>query len=179
MNRGLDVPFEEVAGFHGHVCPGLATGYVMSRAALRALEAERAEDEDLVAIVENDACGVDAVQYLTGCTFGKGNLIFRDYGKQVYTFYHRASGRAVRVKLSQQSEADHPGLTREDRIRRLLSVSETDVVCVEDVDIAVPGFARIRNSVTCAFCGERIMETRACVREEKIACIPCSKKRKA
>lgn len=177
MNRGLDVPFEEVAGFHGHVCPGLAIGYVMSRAALRALEAERADDEDLVAIVENDACGVDAVQYLTGCTFGKGNLIFRDYGKQVYTFYHRAGGRAVRVKPLQQSEVEHANLTREDRVRWLLSTAEADVVCVEDVNISAPNFARIRNSVTCAFCGERIMETRAHVREEKIACIPCSEKR--
>ena len=32
-----------------------------------------------------------------GCTFGKGNLRFLDYGKHVYTFYDRRSGRGVRV----------------------------------------------------------------------------------
>jgi len=75
-----DDSFAAVVRFHGHLCPGLAIGYRMTRAALAALGAGRAEDEDLVAVVENDACGVDAVQYLSGCTFGKGNLIFRDVG---------------------------------------------------------------------------------------------------
>nr|WP_279383444.1 FmdE family protein [Methanobacterium formicicum] len=25
---------------------------------------------------------MDAIQVITGCTFGKGNLIFKDYGKK-------------------------------------------------------------------------------------------------
>ena len=80
--------FKDVADFHGHTCPGLALGY---RVALFALDklGNRAVDEELVAIVENNSCAVDAVQVITGCTFGKGNLIFRDYGKQVYTFLRR------------------------------------------------------------------------------------------
>ena len=82
--------YEEIIQFHGHECPGLAIGYKMATAAMEALESLRAEDEDLVAIVENDACGVDALQCITGCTFGKGNLLFRDYGKQVYTIYSRS-----------------------------------------------------------------------------------------
>jgi len=61
-------------------CPGLPG----SLRALKELKG-RAEDEELVAVVENNLCAVDAVQVMTGCTFGKGNLIFRDYGKQVYT----------------------------------------------------------------------------------------------
>ena len=174
MKQTLEIPFEEVAAFHGHVCPGLAIGYVMSRAALRALADERAEDEELVAVVENDACGVDAVQYLTGCTFGKGNLIFRDYGKQVYTFYHRASGKAVRV--TQAPGGSGREQTREERVRWMLSVPEEEVVEVQEVSIPVPDFARIRNSVTCEFCGERVMETRARIREGKSACIPCAER---
>jgi len=58
----------------------------------------RAEDEELVAITENNACGVDALQYISGCTFGKGNLIFKDYGKQAYTLYSRKTGQGVRVE---------------------------------------------------------------------------------
>ncbi len=69
----------------------------MTLVALDFLGVERAEDEELVAIVENDACGVDAVQYVAGCTFGKGNLVFRDWGKPVYTFFSRRTGRGVRV----------------------------------------------------------------------------------
>jgi formylmethanofuran dehydrogenase subunit E len=89
--------YEEAVKFHGHSCPGLAMGWRMTKAALDHFSSERAEDEEMVAIVENDACGTDAVQFLSGCTFGKGNLIFKDYGKMVYTFYHRASGKAVRI----------------------------------------------------------------------------------
>lgn len=89
---------DEVIEFHGHICPGLALGY---RAATFALKhfGKRAKDEELVSIVENDSCAVDAVQVITGCTFGKGNLIFRDYGKQVYTFIKRPSGDAVRISV--------------------------------------------------------------------------------
>lgn len=44
----------------------------MCRANMEALKSLRAEDEEIVAIVENDACGVDDLQCVTGCTFGKG-----------------------------------------------------------------------------------------------------------
>jgi len=40
---------------------------------------------------------VDAIQSLTGCTFGKGNLIHRDYGKNSYTFIRHRDGKAVRI----------------------------------------------------------------------------------
>ena len=146
----------------------------MANAALKALEDQRAQDEELVAIVENDACGVDAVQYLTGCTFGKGNLIFRDYGKSVYSFYHRATGKAVRVAAKPRSPSEQ---TREEMIQRWLSASEADLVTVQEVSIPTPEYARIRASVTCAYCGERVMETRARIREGKVACIPCAERK--
>ena len=63
--------YDEIVRFHGHECPGLAIGYRMATAAMETLDSFRAEDEELVAIVENDACGVDALQCVTGCTFGK------------------------------------------------------------------------------------------------------------
>src|SRR5512147_2395515 len=83
--------------FHGHLCPGLALGYRVAKAALRELGADRPQDEELVAVVENDSCAADAIQFVTGCTFGKGNLVFRDYGKHVYTFYNRRNGKGVRI----------------------------------------------------------------------------------
>src|SRR5574340_1287646 len=90
--------YDEVVNFHGHSCPGLALGYRVSLRTLREFKG-RALDEELVAIVENNSCAVDAVQVMTGCTFGKGNLIFKDYGKQVYTFMKRPSGKAVRIAI--------------------------------------------------------------------------------
>ena len=79
---------EQITGtidFHGHLCPGLAWGIRVSEAAL-AMLGPRSQDEELVAVVETDSCAVDAIQYLTGCTFGKGNLRYLDHGQNVFTF---------------------------------------------------------------------------------------------
>jgi formylmethanofuran dehydrogenase subunit E len=67
---------------------------------MKALGVERPKDEELVVIAETDACGVDAIQVVTGCTAGKVNLIIYDYGMHVFTFYCRKSGKAVRVSTN-------------------------------------------------------------------------------
>ena len=62
----------DVAGvqrFHSHMCPGLAIGIRAAEIALREV-GPRAANEGVVAIVETDMCGVDAIQFLTGCTLG-------------------------------------------------------------------------------------------------------------
>ena len=89
---------DRTVAFHGHWCPGLAGGIRAAEWALSELGA-RSEDEELVAVVETDMCGVDAIQYLTGCTFGKGNLVYRDYGKNAFTFYRRSDGKAARLVM--------------------------------------------------------------------------------
>src|SRR5512143_2553301 len=97
MQNINDTDLREAIQFHGHLCPGLALGYRVAKAALRELKTNRPHDEELVAIVENDSCAADAIQFVTGCTFGKGNLVFRDYGKHVYTVYNRKTSQGVRV----------------------------------------------------------------------------------
>lgn len=92
MPHSSDTGLREVVQFHGHLCPGLALGYRVAKAALRELKSDRPHDEELAAVVENDSCATDAIQFITGCTFGKGNLVFLDYGKHVYTFYNRRTG---------------------------------------------------------------------------------------
>ena len=91
--------FKRCEAFHGHVCGGLAIGYLAATAGLDWLREKRALDEELVAIVETDACCVDAIQVLTGCTFGKGNLVYRDYGKMGFTFFNRRTGQGVRLAM--------------------------------------------------------------------------------
>jgi formylmethanofuran dehydrogenase subunit E len=91
--------FQRCIDFHGHICPGLAIGYLAAMAGMAWLKQNRAQDEEIVAIVETDACGADAIQALTGCTFGKGNFFYRDYGKHAFTLADRKSGRAVRMAL--------------------------------------------------------------------------------
>jgi formylmethanofuran dehydrogenase subunit E len=181
--------------FHGHLCPGLALGYRVAKAALRELKADRPRDEELVAIVENDSCAADAIQFITGATFGKGNLIFRDYGKHVYTFYNRRTGQGIRIsedyrgfegdqrfpELKKRQEAGED-VSREmqahkmEKAAAILKADERDIFTITPVTAPPPQEARIRGSVRCALCGEKFMESRGRVKNGTIVCIPCFEK---
>lgn len=189
--------FEDVVVFHGHICPGLALGYRVSMFALKEL-GERANDEELVAIVENNSCAVDAVQVITGCTFGKGNLIFKDYGKQVYTFIKRPSGDGIRISVEFKSpeETDEEkhmwdrymrGDRSEDvlktvhnrrskKIDMIMSASDDELLKVTKGKMNLPEEAKIYPGLRCTSCGEKMMEPRARIKDGKIVCIPCFKR---
>ena len=166
--------YEEAVRFHGHSCPGLAIGYRMTVAALSALRVVKAGDEELVAIVENDACGVDAVQAVAGCSFGKGNLLFRDYGKHVYTFFSRETGHGVRVVGHRRGMPEGLGDDREARIRWILEAPQDEVVSCREVEVDEPERARVAHSVACDECGELVMETRLIEVGGRRLCVPCA-----
>ena len=84
MNKEI---WKKAVAFHGHECPSLAIGVRASQLVLAKFAANRAEDEELVCVTENDACGVDGIQVMLGCTMGKGNLIFRPTGKKGLQFF--------------------------------------------------------------------------------------------
>ncbi len=158
--------------FHGHLCPGLLIGWRAARAAADALEATGSPDEELILIAENDSCSVDAFQALLSTTFGKGNLIFRDYGKQVFTLGDRRSGRSVRVAL--RSDAFPVGLSREAKIDRLLTEESPALFHVNPVRLRLPERAQIRQTVPCSRCHEGVMETRTVSGQDGVFCLPCA-----
>lgn len=163
---------QRVIEFHGHACPGLITGYRVALAARERIGLPRAEDEELVAVVENDSCAVDAVQVILGCTFGKGNLVFRDHGKHVYTFYLRdGSGRALRIRTKRPRLRE--GLSKEEVMQALLEASEDELLSLSEVEAPPPEPARIEPSVPCARCGEETMESRLRPHGDAKVCIPC------
>jgi formylmethanofuran dehydrogenase subunit E len=188
--------FKRCADFHGHVCPGLAIGYQAAKTALIALGEIRAVDEEVVATVETDACGTDAVQVLTGCTLGKGNLHRKDYGKHVYTIVSRRSGEGVRVALKsgafdvtgqhreliQKIQADTA--TEEDRkafwalhrekARELLEKDPEDLFDIRRVTNPPPAKAVIEPSVPCALCGEPTMRSKLVDRKHGLLCRECA-----
>jgi formylmethanofuran dehydrogenase subunit E len=189
--------FDDIVEFHGHSCPGLAFGYRVALCALKAL-GERATDEELVAIVENNSCAVDAVQVLTGCTFGKGNLIFRDYGKQAYTFIKRPSGEGIRIavdwtfpeetdeekhiwdkyikgeRFDEVLKAVHSRKAR--KVDMILNANDEELFKISQGTMTLPDEARIYASLRCSVCGEKMMEPRARVKNGEIVCIPCFEK---
>lgn len=190
--------FAEVARFHGHTCPGLALGYRAAETALERLSSGRAEDEELVTITETDACGVDAIQVVTGCTVGKGNLFFKDHGKHAFTFINRRTGDAVRITGNPAFNTDSldPGLAplrarvmqgqvpdeewaeyrkRTDRIiEQILDLPAETLFSIKEVDIEIPERARIFRSVPCAKCGELTAESRVRVEDGNLVCYACS-----
>ncbi|MFH0967189.1 MAG: FmdE family protein [Methanobacteriota archaeon] len=188
--------FEEAAAFHGHVCPGISSGYRVAIAAMKALGVERPKDEELVAIAETDACGVDAIQVVTGCTAGKGNLIVHDYGKHVFTFYCRKSDKAVRVStcldefMPRKPEMDElrPKVfsgqaTAEEQKKfydmmgqvsqAILAAPSEKVVKIEYVEMKPPQKARIFASIPCECCGEMVADAKTREHEGKRICMPC------
>ncbi len=177
--RSIPEDLEEAARFHGHLCPGLAIGYRATRAAMERMGLERSRDEELVCVVENDSCSVDAVQYLAGCTFGKGNLVFRDHGKQVFTFALRGRpGKAVRVSLRADAFPppgdEDPSERRKRVLRRMLEAPVDELFRVEEVEFELPAEAVIHPSVPCERCGEPTMQTRLVEVEGRKLCIPCA-----
>ncbi len=195
MNDLYSDDLREAIQFHGHLCPGLSLGYRVAKAALRELKADRPQDEELVAVVENDSCAADAIQFITGCTFGKGNLIFRDYGKHVYTFYNRRTGKGVRISEDYRgfdNDQRFPELKRRqdagedvsveleaykmERTTAILKAEEKEIMTIADVASPPPREARIRGSLRCALCGEKFMESRGRVKNGTIVCLPCFEK---
>jgi formylmethanofuran dehydrogenase subunit E len=190
-----DIDLRDAIQFHGHLCPGLALGYRVAKTALRELKAERPHDEELVAVVENDSCAVDAIQYITGCTFGKGNLVFRDYGKHVYTFYNRRTGTGVRISedfrgfegdqrfadLKKRQEAGED-VSRErqsylmEKAAAILKAEEKDIFTILPVPSLPPEQAKIRSSVRCSACGEKFMDSKGRIKNGATVCIPCFEK---
>jgi formylmethanofuran dehydrogenase subunit E len=185
----------ESVAFHGHMCPGLAIGIRAAEVALREI-GPHAHDEEVVAVVETDMCGVDAIQFLTGCTFGKGNLIHLDYGKNSFSFYRRSDGKGIRL-VTRREALDEPDpewerlrnrlgeadLTHEERdrfrqlhearSRKILGLPLENLFEFKKPQGKIPSHARLMDSVTCESCGEGVMETRTRRFRGKTVCIPC------
>jgi len=186
----MDEDLVKAIQFHGHLCPGLAIGYRVAKYVKE--HHQRSEDEELVAIVENKSCSVDAVQDMLGCTFGKGNLVCRDYGKQVFTFYSRGEGKALRIyfkgdlsgrmdeirskyfrgDLTEEEKRDFESM-REQVTQHIINADEDEILSIREVDLPAPEKARIYPSLKCQECGEGFMEICGRTAKGKIVCMEC------
>ncbi|KUG29745.1 hypothetical protein ASZ90_000360 [hydrocarbon metagenome] len=179
--------------FHGHECPGLTIGLRAAELCLR--EFGHNDRTPILAVVETDMCGVDAIQALTGCTYGKGNLIHRDLGKMAFSFYRKADGTGFRAVLRPESHGEAGNLARslmkkvfsgqasdeEKRLsaemretyrQHLLSLDLGEVFSIGDAP-PMPRGASILDSLVCEHCGESTMESRTRRFAGKTLCIPC------
>ena len=194
-----DRDFKRCVDFHGHTCPGIAIGFQAARVLMERLGVTRAPDEELVAVVETDSCGADAIQVMTGCTFGKGNFIFENYGKHAFSLSDRKQGKTVRACLRKDAlrllpghraliekvrsgkatreEKDQYGKLQQERIESILAADPESLFKVEEVPPLIPPEAKIVPSVTCDFCGEQTKIDLLRDVDGKKACIPCDLQR--
>lgn len=165
--------WDRCVAFHGHECPGLAIGYRASEIAEdffgRGLSPK--SDEMIVCVTENDACGVDAVQMMTGCTIGKGNLIYRPTGKMAFSFFGRDDEKAIRVILKPTDSSE----SREERMRTILEAPVEEVFEVGTPHYGVPEQARLFNNEICEICGEAAPEHKMHIQDGKKVCPDCFK----
>lgn len=175
MNKKI---WETCVAFHGHECGGLTIGYQAALYAARLLELapgskERSccisEDEKVVCIAENDACGIDAIQVILGCSVGKGNLLFHMRGKQAFSFYNRNNGKSVRLVLKPRPE----GMTREESFAYYQEHEPEELFEVKETTIGLPGKAKIFRSLTCSRCGETASENMMRLEGDRILCLDC------
>ena len=168
---------EKTLKFHGHWCPGLALGIRISEKVLA--ELGHSSDEEIIAIAETDFCGVDAVQFLTGCTVGKGNLLIRDHGKIAFSFYRRNDGRSLRI-VAEPLEHVFPhtwkNADNHKRARDIMEIPFQELFRITEVRESVPDYAPVKDSMICQQCGEAVMETKTRISKGRILCKTCFEK---
>jgi formylmethanofuran dehydrogenase subunit E len=187
--------FQDCIQFHGHTCMGVTIGYLAAKLALNQLGIKRSVDEELVAIVENDACCCDAIQVLTGCTFGKGNFFFKDHGKMAFTFANRTSGEAIRLVLkpgvfdSSEEEQKLAELIRsgnstpkdkqryemifEARGEKFFSHGPEAFFEIQKITLQLPPKATRSTSHPCECCGEMVMRSKLEEVNNRLVCKGC------
>jgi formylmethanofuran dehydrogenase subunit E len=190
-----DSLWHDTVNFHGHICPGIVVGY---RASVLALETLGSSFRELgkthLAFCENDVCGVDAVQYVTGCTLGNDMLIIDKRGKFAFSWLDKKTGAGIRVLLKAPLWATNEPLRlhrkvkegtateeekkqwfkfRDQRGRELMELEDGELLEVQQVQAKFPGKARLFPFLTCAACGEAFMEPWAAIEEGRTYCKAC------
>ena len=164
--------WEKCVAFHGHECGGLTIGFRAAIYAKELLGLDFSGDEEVVCIAENDACGIDGIQVVLGCTAGKGNLLFHMTGKQAWSFYDRASGKSVRLVLKVRPQ----GKTREELFRYFQDTPAPELFDVKPTVLALPEPAQIFDSFVCEGCGEETGANWIHIQNGKHLCPDCAVK---
>lgn len=184
---------------HGHFCPGLAMGVMAATHAMQLMKADSDGMEDLLAITETNNCFSDGVQFVTGCSFGNNALIFKDLGKTAFTLTKR-DGKGIRICSRHESQEalrkafpefyrlyrqvvseknHHPERMAEyqkaslERAFGTLNIPFDELFTVSEVNVPVPAYAPVHESVVCAGCGESVMQSRTVSEADRYYCFSC------
>ena len=174
LKNSFEEDLQRAHVFHGHICTGIIFGTKIARIGLSRLGiADPHENRDFIVFVEADRCLADAVSSVTGCSLGRRRLKWVDYGKMAATFVDMNSQKGVRIvtAASQQPPDDI------DLVTFWSSIPDEDLFRIEEVSVMLkpedlPGTPS--RKVTCADCGESVMDGRDLLVEGKVLCKACA-----
>ncbi|MGI5880293.1 MAG: FmdE family protein [Syntrophomonadaceae bacterium] len=174
MKSYFEQDLQKAHEFHGHICTGIVLGVRIARMGLDYLGIKDPNDNrDFIVFVEADRCIADAVSSVTGCSLGKRRLKWFDYGKLAATFVDMNTKEGVRIVSagSQQPPEDA------DLVGFWGTIPDEDLFKLEKVTVHLnpedlPG--KPSRKVTCAVCGESIMDGRDMLLDGKTLCKPCA-----
>jgi formylmethanofuran dehydrogenase subunit E len=173
QRRSFREDLQIAVDFHGHLCGGQIIGTRIARFALDYFGAYESDAKpDLIAFVEADRCLADAICSVTGLTMGKRRLKWMDYGKMAATFYHVATGEALRIHTAKI----RPGDEVVDKVAFYEALSDDQLIIAEQVEVFLePGDlpGKPQNTEVCAVCGEHVHDGRAVIRDGKPFCKAC------
>ena len=184
-NLNLQRLLDEAKEFHGDLCAGITLGTRMSILGLQAIGIEDPKGKDrknLIVFVETDRCASDAILAVTGCHPGKRSMKILDYGKMAATFINLETGRAVRVAvkekdLDKEKEYTPEMIASQPHTEAYAMAPAEDLFELREVAVDLkpedlPG--KPLRIVTCASCGERVMDMREVRKDGEILCRPCA-----
>jgi len=195
----METAFQEVVDFHRHLCLDIAIGYRAAKALVREMGDELKNMKEVVALVGNETCALDAIQEVTGCTFGKRNLYLTRVGKPVYILQNTKSGNAVRAYCTYWESFDHSALRAlrkalkqpdasaemkaalkqltEEKIEAILSAPESDLFSITHLQLPAPPKSGKYEAAACSACGEHTNVALLSREEDQRLCLECLKKK--
>ncbi len=184
--------------FHGHKCPAMPNGLRVGAAAMNALGVERTGDSFLHAILELGdnhcaTCFADGIQVITGCTFGKGNIVKTFKGKWGVTLIDKKTNRAVRITPKAETMAANkktefftayrmlgvpptqvPDEVVEPLVTKLMAAPDDKIMLISEVfNYDWPKENQSFDSYVCEECGEMVVEQYGRVKGDKKVCQDC------
>ncbi len=173
----MGAEFKDVVDFHQHLCLDIAIGYRAGKALVREMGDELKNMKEVVARVGNNTCAVDAIQEVTGCTFGKRNIYLDHIGKPVYILQNTKTGNAVRLYCTYWETFDHTELRTlrkaakavdasdaqkaallkktEETIEAVLAAPESELFAITRIKLPAPPKSGKYTAEACADCTEQ------------------------
>ena len=170
-------------------------------AAMNALGVDRANDGQLIAIVDLGVehcatCFADGLQVIMGTTFGKGNISRSHKGKWSVTVIDKKTGKAVRVAPKAEAmlankqtsffkdyrekgvPASHvPAEVVDPLVMNVMNAPEDKLLVVSEVfDYKLDLHPHSFNSFVCEECGEMTVMEYGRIKEDKKVCMECAER---